>query len=163
MPNTSVTLNALSLPTNFNCSYESAYFSKLNLWDEKIELYTETEIIELREQEKQQMIEAAKNAISYIEKYNKFTLIHIFRYMNYVSEETPIKTTEKQKEVISSIVKYTIRKGVESNNLEALLAAITFFDFELTAEEVELIDNLPEMGFSGELPDIWPDRIKQEG
>lgn len=34
--------------TNFNCSYESAYFSKLNLWDEKIELYTETEIIELQ-------------------------------------------------------------------------------------------------------------------
>ena len=36
---------------------------------------------------------------------------------------------------------------------------INLFDFELTSEEVELINNLPEMGFSGEMPNSWPDRV----
>ncbi len=33
------------------------------------------------------------------------------------------------------------------------------FDFVLTSAEMELINNLPEMGFSGELPNHWPDRV----
>ena len=33
------------------------------------------------------------------------------------------------------------------------------FDFELSAAEMEQINTLPEMGFSGELPNIWPDRL----
>lgn len=33
------------------------------------------------------------------------------------------------------------------------------FDFELTATEMKQINELPQMGFSGELPNIWPDRI----
>ena len=36
---------------------------------------------------------------------------------------------------------------------------INVFDFELSAEEMKQINALPEMGFSGELPDIWPDKI----
>lgn len=35
------------------------------------------------------------------------------------------------------------------------------FDFELSMEEMWQIDHIPLMGFSGELPSIWPDRIKQ--
>ncbi|MFT3739274.1 MAG: aldo/keto reductase [Breznakibacter sp.] len=38
---------------------------------------------------------------------------------------------------------------------------IRIFDFKLSEEEMEQIDGLPEMGFSGELPDIWPDRINR--
>lgn len=33
------------------------------------------------------------------------------------------------------------------------------FDFQLNAEDVKTIDNLPQMGFSGELPNHWPDRV----
>ena len=33
------------------------------------------------------------------------------------------------------------------------------FDFELTTTEMKQINELPQMGFSGELPNIWPDRI----
>tara|TARA_R100001369_G_scaffold92866_1_gene140629 strand:+ start:727 stop:1569 length:843 start_codon:yes stop_codon:yes gene_type:complete len=36
---------------------------------------------------------------------------------------------------------------------------MNLFDFELSSAEIELINDLPEMGFSGELPNIWPDRI----
>ncbi|WP_026839705.1 aldo/keto reductase [Gillisia sp. JM1] len=36
---------------------------------------------------------------------------------------------------------------------------MNLFDFELTTAEMELINRLQEMGFSGELPNIWPDRI----
>lgn len=33
------------------------------------------------------------------------------------------------------------------------------FDFELTATEMKQINELPQLGFSGELPNIWPDSI----
>ncbi|MEB8347044.1 aldo/keto reductase [Flavobacteriaceae bacterium KMM 6898] len=49
------------------------------------------------------------------------------------------------------IPKSTSPKRIEEN--------INLFDFELTSAEMELINNLPEMGFSGELPNTWPDRI----
>lgn len=49
------------------------------------------------------------------------------------------------------IPKSTTPKRIEEN--------INLFDFELSEEEMKQINDLPEMGFSGELPDIWPDRI----
>lgn len=33
------------------------------------------------------------------------------------------------------------------------------FDFELSGEDMDAINSLPEMGFSGELPNNWPDRV----
>lgn len=36
---------------------------------------------------------------------------------------------------------------------------LDIFDFKLTAEDIQDIDQLPEMGFSGELPNEWPDRV----
>lgn len=56
-----------------------------------------------------------------------------------------------QHEVIA-IPKSTTPKKIEEN--------IHIFDFELSTAEMELIDNLPEMGFSGESPNFWPDKIK---
>lgn len=49
------------------------------------------------------------------------------------------------------IPKSTSPKRMEEN--------ISLFDFELSDEEMKQIDELPEMGFSGELPNIWPDRV----
>ena len=47
----------------------------------------------------------------------------------------------------------------KSTTTERIKENINLFDFELSAEEMKQIDNLPEMGFSGELPNIWPDRV----
>lgn len=52
---------------------------------------------------------------------------------------------------VIAIPKSTSPKRIEEN--------INLFDFELTTTDMELINNLPKMGFSGELPNIWPDRI----
>lgn len=47
----------------------------------------------------------------------------------------------------------------KSNTIKRIEENINIFDFELSSEEMKQIDNLPEMGFSGELPNIWPDVI----
>lgn len=47
----------------------------------------------------------------------------------------------------------------KSASPERMEENINIFDFELSAEEMEQINNIPKMGFSGELPDIWPDRV----
>ncbi|WP_321997318.1 aldo/keto reductase [Draconibacterium orientale] len=47
----------------------------------------------------------------------------------------------------------------KSTTHERILDNLDVFGFELTPGEMNLIDNLPEMGFSGELPNIWPERL----
>lgn len=45
----------------------------------------------------------------------------------------------------------------KSNTLKRIEENINIFDFELSNEEMKQINELPTMGFSGELPNIWPD------
>ena len=47
----------------------------------------------------------------------------------------------------------------KSTTPERIQENIDLFDFELSEDEIRQIDALPEMGFSGELPNIWPERI----
>ncbi|WP_339876975.1 aldo/keto reductase [Olleya marilimosa] len=47
----------------------------------------------------------------------------------------------------------------KSNSPERIEENINIFDFELSEDEVKQINNLPKMGFSGEHPNFWPDRI----
>ncbi|CAA7196364.1 aldo/keto reductase [Chryseobacterium potabilaquae] len=47
----------------------------------------------------------------------------------------------------------------KSNTFQRIQENINIFDFELSEEEMKQINQLPEMGFSGELPNIWPDVI----
>ena len=42
---------------------------------------------------------------------------------------------------------------------QRIMENMNLFDFELSDEEMQQINNLPEMGFSGELPNIWPEKI----
>lgn len=45
----------------------------------------------------------------------------------------------------------------KSNTLKRIEENINIFDFELSNEEMKQINELPTMGFSGELPNFWPD------
>ena len=47
----------------------------------------------------------------------------------------------------------------KSTTPERIQDNIDIFDFELSPEEIEQIDTIPEMGFSGELPNHWPDIV----
>lgn len=47
----------------------------------------------------------------------------------------------------------------KSTTEERIKDNLALFDFELSEDEMNQIDNLPEMGFSGELPNIWPDKV----
>ncbi|WP_163717743.1 aldo/keto reductase [Mangrovibacterium lignilyticum] len=68
-----------------------------------------------------------------------------------------------QKSVAQVSLRWIIQHDVvaipKSTTNERITGNLDLFDFELTAEEMRLIDTIPEMGFSGELPNIWPDTV----
>lgn len=71
---------------------------------------------------------------------------------------------QKYNKSISQVcLRWIIEHGVipipKSTTNERIEENIDVFDFKLSPEEVTQIDNLPQMGFSGELPDIWPERL----
>lgn len=71
-----------------------------------------------------------------------------------------------QKSVSQVCLRWIIQHGVipipKSSTIERIKENLDVFDFELSNEDVENIDRLPQFGFSGELPDIWPDRLPQD-
>lgn len=48
----------------------------------------------------------------------------------------------------------------KSTTLSRIKENIQLFDFELTKSEIEQIDSIPKAGFSGELPNNWPDVVR---
>lgn len=57
------------------------------------------------------------------------------------------------------IIQHDVIVIPKSTTADRIKENINLFDFELSREEMKQINELPEMGFSGELPNIWPDRI----
>lgn len=56
------------------------------------------------------------------------------------------------------IVQHDVIAIPKSSTIARIEENMQLFDFELTAEEMHQINTLPEMGFSGESPNSWPDR-----
>jgi diketogulonate reductase-like aldo/keto reductase len=80
------------------------------------------------------------------------------------SNETLKTIAEKHSKSVSQVcLRWVIQHGTvvipKSSTLQRIKENISIFDFELSEEEMNQINELPEMGFSGELPNIWPDRI----
>lgn len=74
------------------------------------------------------------------------------------------RLAEKYKKSISQIcIRWVLELGAipipKSTTNERIAENIDVFDFSLSEEEITQINNLPQMGFSGELPDIWPERL----
>ncbi|MFD2594981.1 aldo/keto reductase [Sphingobacterium griseoflavum] len=67
------------------------------------------------------------------------------------------------KSVSQLCLRWVIQHGVsvipKTTSPERMAENLDIFNFSLTDEEMRQIDHLPEMGFSGELPNNWPDRV----
>lgn len=57
------------------------------------------------------------------------------------------------------IIQHNVIVIPKSNTPDRIKDNINLFDFKLNNKEMELINQLPKFGFSGELPNIWPDKI----
>ena len=75
------------------------------------------------------------------------------------------KIAAKHSRSVSQIcLRWIIQKEIviipKSTTLSRIKENIDLFDFQLSEDEVMQIDSLPEIGFSGELPNHWPDRFE---
>lgn len=75
------------------------------------------------------------------------------------------KIAAKHSRSVSQIcLRWIIQKEIviipKSTTLSRIKENIDLFDFQLSEDEVMQIDCLPEIGFSGELPNHWPDRFE---
>lgn len=81
-------------------------------------------------------IEDTIEKIKNVDYYKDFSLLYISKYLNYENVESVIITTEEQKRIIKGLVDKTIEKGVHIDNLKALLASITYYNFDLTDGQI---------------------------
>ncbi|MDR2221491.1 MAG: aldo/keto reductase [Flavobacteriaceae bacterium] len=80
--------------------------------------------------------------------------------------EVLIAIAEKYNKLISQVcLRWCFQHNTiaipKSNTEERIIANLDIFDFELSIEEMNQINNLPQMGFSGEVPNEWPDYVNR--
>lgn len=70
-----------------------------------------------------------------------------------------------QKSVAQVCLRWIIQHDViaipKSSTPERIKENLNIFDFTLSSEEMEQINHLPEIGFSGESPNHWPDKFEK--
>ncbi len=57
------------------------------------------------------------------------------------------------------ILQHNVASIPKSTTNDRIVENLMVFDFALTEDDFEHINKLPKMGFSGELPDLWPERL----
>ncbi len=80
--------------------------------------------------------------------------------------EILIEIANRHQKTVSQIaLRWIVQQGVipipKAASKERMNENFDIFNFALSDEEMELINNLPETGFSGERPDLWPERMPQ--
>ncbi len=80
--------------------------------------------------------------------------------------EILIEIANRHQKTVSQIaLRWIVQQGVipipKAASKKRMNENFDIFDFALSDEEMELINNLPETGFSGERPDLWPERMPQ--
>ena len=58
------------------------------------------------------------------------------------------------------ILQHNVIPLPKSGTINRLIENKSILDFRLSNQEMKIIDQIQQVGFSGELPDIWPDRIE---
>lgn len=81
-----------------------------------------------------------------------------------LENETLKEIAERHQKTIAQIclrwiVQHEVMVIPKSSNPQRMEENKDIFDFELSDQEMEQIDNLPQTGFSGELPNEWPDTV----
>ena len=81
----------------------------------------------------------------------------------FESEEIKAMAKKYNKSVAQICLRWILEHNAlvipKSSTPERIEDNFDIFDFQLNAEDIKTIDNLPQMGFSGELPNHWPDRV----
>lgn len=78
--------------------------------------------------------------------------------------ELLIRLSKKYQKSVSQVcLRWIIQHDViaipKSSSSERIKENIDLFDFELSEVDMKKINELSQIGFSGELPNIWPDRV----
>ena len=106
----------------------------------------------------QELVEYCKRNNIVIEAWSPLARGRIFG--NEVLDDIAKKHNKTVSQIcLRWIIQHDVIVIPKSTSPERIDENINVFDFELTRVEMELINKLPEMGFSGELPNIWPDRV----
>ncbi|WP_313579087.1 aldo/keto reductase [Chishuiella sp.] len=106
----------------------------------------------------QEVKEYCDNKNIIVEAWSPFARGRVF------NNELLQKIAEKHKKSIPQIcLKWCLQHHVipipKSTTVDRIIDNIDIFDFELTEKEMLEINEIPQIGFSGELPNEWPDRL----
>ncbi|WP_407478041.1 aldo/keto reductase [Elizabethkingia anophelis] len=79
-------------------------------------------------------------------------------FENEVLQKIAVKYNKSVSQIcLRWVIQHDIIVIPKSSTLQRIEENIDIFDFNLSEEDIRIIDKLPQMGFSGELPDLWPD------
>lgn len=107
----------------------------------------------------QELVEYCKNQNITVEAWSPLARGEVFG--NEILEKIAENYNKSVAQVcLRWIVQHNVVTIPKSSSPDRIEENINVFDFELSDHEMNQINKLPLMGFSGELPNIWPDKVK---
>jgi len=137
-----------------------------NFWEEQLEaLFQTANVVPAVNQIEfhpgywqQELVEYCKRKNMVVEAYSPLARGKVF-----TNELLKQISRKYYKSVAAVCLRWVLQHEVvvipKSTTEERIKDNLNLFDFTLTDDEMSAIDKLPEMGFSGELPNLWPERL----